>query len=133
MPVAGTAGRPYLFGAEPTRRPIEIRDFHVMSTPVTQALWTRVMGSNPAERDQPRHPVENVSWDHITGAGGFLDLVSMTCAAMSGSGARTRALPTWKRCRTTEHPGLARVRTDDSAADVITTGISIARFGSATG
>jgi sulfatase modifying factor 1 len=76
VPVAGTAGKPYLFGAEPNRRPIEISDFHIMSTPATQALWTHVMGSNPAERHEPDHPVTNVSWDHITGAGGFLERIN---------------------------------------------------------
>ena len=76
VPVAGTAGKPYLFGAEPKRCPVEIRDFHIMSTPVTQALWTYVMGSNPAERDEPRHPVTNVSWDQIARPGGFLDHIN---------------------------------------------------------
>jgi formylglycine-generating enzyme required for sulfatase activity len=72
-PVTGTGGKPYLFGAGPNQRPIEIRDFHIMTTPVTQALWEHVMGSNPAERTGPRLPVENVSWDHITEPGGFLE------------------------------------------------------------
>ena len=87
VPVAGTAGTPYLFGAEPHRRPIEVRDFHMMSTPVTQALWTHVMGSNPAERDEPRHPVDNVSWDHVTGASGFLDRINASeiLTAVAGS------------------------------------------------
>ena len=64
---------PYLFGAGPNRRPVEVRDFHIAITPVTQALWMHVMGSNPAVRHDLRCPVENVSWDHINGAGGFLD------------------------------------------------------------
>jgi len=86
-PVPGTAGRPYLFGAEPDRRPIEVRDFWLMCTPVTQALWTHVMGSNPAGRDQPRHPVTNVSWNHITRQGGFLDRInaSTILPAVAGS------------------------------------------------
>jgi formylglycine-generating enzyme required for sulfatase activity len=76
VPVAGTEGKPYLFGAEPNRRPIEIRPFHMMTTPVTQALWRHVMGSNPSERDEPRHPVENISWNDITREGGFLDRIN---------------------------------------------------------
>jgi formylglycine-generating enzyme required for sulfatase activity len=76
VPVPGTAGRPYLFGAGPNRRPIEVRGLHIMTTPVTQALWWHVMGSNPSERDEPLHPVTNVSWDHITGAGGFLERIN---------------------------------------------------------
>jgi formylglycine-generating enzyme required for sulfatase activity len=75
-PVAGTGGKPYLFGAGPNQRLIEIRDFHIMSTPVTQALWAHVMGSNPAERTGARLPVENVSWDHITEPGGFLERIN---------------------------------------------------------
>src|SRR6267142_338685 len=76
VPVPETAGRPYLFGVEPNRRPIEVPDFWLMTTPVTQALWTHVMGSNPVEQDQPRRPVTNVSWNYITGPGGFLDRIN---------------------------------------------------------
>ena len=92
VPVAGTAGTPYQFGAEPNRRAVEIRNFHIMSTPVTQALWTHVMGSNPAERHEPRHPVTNVSWDHITGPGGFLERInsSRVVAALAGTGENVR-------------------------------------------
>lgn len=71
--VPGTSGAPFLFGAGAHRRPVEVRDFHIGATPVTQALWTHVMGSNPAVRPQPRCPVENISWHDITGAGGFLE------------------------------------------------------------
>lgn len=76
VPVPGTAGTPYLFGVEPNRRPVEIRDFQMSSTPVTQALWMHVMGSNPAVHADLRCPVENVSWDHIAGAGGFLERIN---------------------------------------------------------
>jgi len=94
VPVPGTAGTPYLFGAEPNRRPVEIRDFYVSSTPVTQALWTHVMGSNPATRADLRCPVENVSWNQITGAGGFLERINSgeILAAVAGS-LRSRAGP----------------------------------------
>lgn len=87
VPVAGTAGRPYLFGSGPNRRPIEIRDFYLQTTPVTQALWTHVMGSNPAERNEPPHPATNVSWNHITGADGFLDRINASpiLPAVAGS------------------------------------------------
>ena len=90
-PVAGTAGVPFLFGRKPNQRPIEICDFHVMTTPVTQALWTQVMGSNPAERDAPSHPVTNVSWEHIRCAGGFMDRInsSEVLAAIVGTESAT--------------------------------------------
>ena len=76
VPVRGTAGRPYLFGAGNNRTPIEVRDFHIATTPVTQALWVHVMGSNPAVRPELRCPVENVSWDQITGEGGFIERIN---------------------------------------------------------
>jgi hypothetical protein len=44
VPVPGTKGKPYLFGADRNRRPIEVGDFHIAITPVTQALWMHVMG-----------------------------------------------------------------------------------------
>jgi formylglycine-generating enzyme required for sulfatase activity len=86
--VPGTNGKPYLFGAGLRRRPIEVQDFYIGITPVTRALWKHVMGSNPAVgRDAPRCPIENVSWDHITGAGGFLDRINSSeiLAALAGS------------------------------------------------
>src|SRR5262245_41674015 len=74
--VPGPAGKPFQFGAGEHRRPIEVRDFYLQRTPVTQALWVHVMGSNPVEREDPRRPVTNVSWEHITGPGGFLERIN---------------------------------------------------------
>jgi sulfatase modifying factor 1 len=74
--VPDTNGTPYLFGEEPYQRPINVRDFLISSTPVTQALWIQVMGSNPAERQELNAPVENVSWNDITGFDGFLDRIN---------------------------------------------------------
>jgi formylglycine-generating enzyme required for sulfatase activity len=74
--VRGTDGQPFLFGREPNRRPINIREFYISTTPVTQALWLHVMGSNPAKWPGIRCPVENVSWKHITEPGGFLDRIN---------------------------------------------------------
>ncbi len=76
VPVPGTGGTPYLFGAEPDRQPVEIRSFYMSATPVTQALWTHVMGSNPAVRADPRCSAENVSWNALTGPGGFLERIN---------------------------------------------------------
>ena len=87
LPVAGTGGRPFLFGQGPDRRAIEIRDFWMMSTPVTQAFWRHVMDANPAERDEPDHPVTNVSWDQVAGPGGFIERLngSPILTAVAGS------------------------------------------------
>ena len=85
--VPGTGGQPYLFGYGERRRPIEVRDFHIGATPVTQALWTHVMGANTSVADRPRCPVDNVSWNHITEPGGFLDRINggEILAALAGS------------------------------------------------
>jgi formylglycine-generating enzyme required for sulfatase activity len=71
--VPGTDGDPYLFGRGPARKPITVAGFFALSTPVTQALWTHVMGHNPSVKSAPRCPVENVTWGDITRPGGFLE------------------------------------------------------------
>ena len=77
--VPGTDDAPYLFGREPNRRPIDVPGFFIATTPVTQALWRQVIHANPACRQALRSPVENISWNDITGPGGFL-------AALNASG-----------------------------------------------
>ena len=91
VPVDGTAGTPYLFGRT-EKIGVEIDDFHIATTPVTQALWTNVMGSNPATKDDPRCPVENVSWEHVTGEGGFLARINAgpILAAVAGADSTMR-------------------------------------------
>src|SRR6266849_2626136 len=73
--VRGTHGHPYSFGDRAGGRPVEIQDFFIGTVPVTQALWTHVMGAdaNPAAHQGPDLPLENVSWDEITRPGGFLE------------------------------------------------------------
>ena len=71
--VSGTNGKPFLFGRGSNRKPIGVSDFYMATTPVTQALWLHVMGSNPAVYRDPNRPVENVSWNQLTEPGGFLD------------------------------------------------------------
>jgi formylglycine-generating enzyme required for sulfatase activity len=48
---AGNRRQAHLFGADPQRRPIEVRDFFIGTTPVAQALWLQVMGANPSVGD----------------------------------------------------------------------------------
>ena len=71
--VDGTGGRPFLFGEEPSKRAIEIQDFFLATVPVTQALWTHVMGtdSNPSRFRGNCRPVENVSWLDVMRPDGF--------------------------------------------------------------
>ena len=78
VPVAGTNGAPYLFGSAPNRRAIDIGDFCIMSTPVTQALWRHVIGAAPSSAYHPDRPVDSISWDRITGSGGFLERINST-------------------------------------------------------
>jgi formylglycine-generating enzyme required for sulfatase activity len=75
--VGGTHGRPYSFNGS---RPVEIPDFHIGSVPVTQALWTHVMGAdaNPSIHRGTDLPIENVSWDDITRPGGFLSRLNQS-------------------------------------------------------
>jgi formylglycine-generating enzyme required for sulfatase activity len=62
------------------------------TTPVTQALWVRMLGSNPAVRPDLRCPVENVSWEHVAGPGGFLDALNASdiLPAVAGIDGRLR-------------------------------------------
>jgi Phosphotransferase enzyme family/Sulfatase-modifying factor enzyme 1 len=76
--VRGTHGHSYSFGDRTEGRPVEIQDFFIATVPVTQALWTHVMGAgaNPSVHRGPNLPLENVSWDEITEPGGFLDRIN---------------------------------------------------------
>jgi formylglycine-generating enzyme required for sulfatase activity len=76
--VRGTHGDPYSFGERAGSRPVEIQDFFIGTVPVTQALWTHVMGANgnPAAHQGTDLPLENVPWDETTRAGGFLDRIN---------------------------------------------------------
>lgn len=77
-PVKGTVGRPFLFGEGNEMRAIAIRDFYIATVPVTQSLWSHVMGtdSNPSRFRGNCRPVDNVSWDEITQPGGFLTRIN---------------------------------------------------------
>lgn len=76
--VPGSFGQPYSFGDESERLAIELRGFYIGILPVTQAFWIHVMGeeSNPSVNQGPDLPVENVTWDQITGKGGFLERIN---------------------------------------------------------
>ena len=88
--VPGTARDPYLFGRGSQRRPVEVSSFHLSTTPVTQALWLHVMGANPSTVPGLQCLVENVSWDHINAAGGFLDRINSSDILTSVAGGQPR-------------------------------------------
>ena len=72
--VRGTQGKPYTFGEPSSDVLIDVPDFFIATVPVTQRLWTHIMGAdaNPAVNRKPDFPVENASWDELTEPGGFL-------------------------------------------------------------
>jgi formylglycine-generating enzyme required for sulfatase activity len=72
--VEGTRRHPCSLGDGDETDLVEVPDFFIGTTPVTQALWTYVIGadSNPALNRGAAFPVENVSWDEVTRSGGFL-------------------------------------------------------------
>jgi formylglycine-generating enzyme required for sulfatase activity len=81
--VRGTHGAPYQFGEPPESIHVEIRDFFIGATPVTQAFWSHITGpaDNPSVRRKPELPVENVSWDALGQPGGFLQRLNESPAA----------------------------------------------------
>ena len=71
--LAWVPGGSFTFGHGDRSKTIQVAGFFIGTTAVTQALWEHVTGSNPSKHRHPRCPVENVSWEHITEPGGFLD------------------------------------------------------------
>ena len=47
----------------PRHEVVIAQGFWMFATPVTQALWQRVMGDNPSQFKSSHRPVEQVSWD----------------------------------------------------------------------
>lgn len=42
---------------------VRVSSFFLAETPVTQALWTHIMGDNPSHFQGPERPVERVTWE----------------------------------------------------------------------
>jgi formylglycine-generating enzyme required for sulfatase activity len=72
--VPGTDGSAFLFGEGYERRLLEVPGFFIATVPVTQALWAHIAGddAHPSCQQGSHRPVENISWDAITGPEGFL-------------------------------------------------------------
>ena len=81
--VRGTQGVPYVFGEPPATQLVNVSDFFIATVPVTQRLWTHIMGAsaNPALHRGPDLPLENVSWDELTQPGGFLERLNQSSLA----------------------------------------------------
>lgn len=76
--VEGTNGSTYLFGTPGLAHEIRVDDFFIGKFPVTQVFYKHVMGpmANRSQVKGDNHPVLEVSWNEITSAGGFLDIVN---------------------------------------------------------
>jgi formylglycine-generating enzyme required for sulfatase activity len=95
--VEGTRGTPYRFGADGGEgvRELELKDFFIATTPVTQSFWAHVMGRpHPCCRTGPLLPLENVSWDDLVRPDGFF-----ACLAQSEAGRQLLAQASLARGR----------------------------------
>lgn len=76
-------------------------DFYIGKYEVTQGQWQALMGDNPSYFGQsPTFPVDQVSWDEIAGADGFLARLNRHLASTRQPGAGQMRLPTeaeWER------------------------------------
>jgi formylglycine-generating enzyme required for sulfatase activity len=85
-------GEPYLFGGA---RLIEVKDFFIATRTVTRAFWAHVMGETPSIVKE--YPAENVSWNELTGPGGFFERINESAiheAVAREAGAGKFRLPT---------------------------------------
>jgi hypothetical protein len=71
---------------------VQLNDFYIGKYEVTQGLWKAVMGSSPSNFSGDNLPVEQVSWDDINGANGFL----ATLNAMTGQNYRLPTEAEWE-------------------------------------
>lgn len=90
--VPGTNGVPYGFG-EPARAvPVDLQGYFIGVVPVTQAFWHHVAGFNPAVNRGSDLPLENISWDGLTQAGGVLQQLNESAVATALVGQAGRRL-----------------------------------------
>jgi formylglycine-generating enzyme required for sulfatase activity len=71
---------------------VQLSSFYIGKYAVTQGLWKKVMGSNPSAFSGDNLPVEQVSWDDINGANGFLAKLK----AMTGKNYRLPTEAEWE-------------------------------------
>lgn len=82
--VPGTRDTPYIFGDPPSALEVTVADFLIGAVPVTQTFWRHITGTeSPAVRRAVGLPVENVSWDALHDADGFLQRLNESAAAAS--------------------------------------------------
>ena len=59
----GRYGKDTNYNEGPQHRVTLIKGYWLFDTPVTQALWEAVMGSNPSKYKSPGRPVDSVTWN----------------------------------------------------------------------
>lgn len=74
--VKGTYNKAFLFGLENDQLKVSIQDFYISKYPVTQILWTHIMGNNSLPDIDDTKPVTNVSYNDIVEENGFLKKLS---------------------------------------------------------
>jgi formylglycine-generating enzyme required for sulfatase activity len=89
-------------GDDETARQVTLtRDYFVGKYEVTQGQWRAIMGNNPSYFSSgDDFPVDQVSWDDITGKDGFLARLNRHLAGTKQPGAGQMRLPTeaeWER------------------------------------
>jgi formylglycine-generating enzyme required for sulfatase activity len=80
------ADNPVVFvNAQPPHQVTFEKAFYLARTETTQAQWLAVMPSNPSlDQSSPERPVEQVSWDQLRGADGFLERLAAAVPALPG-------------------------------------------------
>jgi len=70
----------------PSHKVTLTRDFYIMESEVTQALYKTVMGSNPSNFESANRPVETVSWFDVVGFANRLSELDgrLPCYSISG-------------------------------------------------
>jgi formylglycine-generating enzyme required for sulfatase activity len=89
---SGRDGTPYN-GSEKPCHYVRVNSFYIGKYEVTQALWKKVMGSNPSAYSGDNKPVEQVSWEDITNStSGFLKKLN----ALTGKNYRLPTEAEWE-------------------------------------
>ncbi len=99
-------------------REVTLSGFEMAKTPVTQAQWEAVMGTNPSVSDRgmgPSHPVNRVSWYDAIANGYRLPTEAeweyAARGAMRAEGTSMRGATMWGRLRGTAGTAIgARIR-----------------------
>lgn len=100
------------FSMDKPSHQVSLKAYSIGKTEVPQALWEKVMGSNPSKNKGPNKPVENVTWDDCQE---FIQLLNRKC----GTNFRLPTEAEWE---------YAAVDCDDANADNYAGGSTLRRI-----